>query len=223
MQYSPKSAPYRFRNRDDARFPDSPPTPITDSFSLSAKLFVFSQEINSVTRRKVVTPDARNHGDSPHAAAMSHALLAADLKHLLLKSPDLPGAPLDRVSLLGHGMGGRAGMILALTEPGLVDKLVCVEATPAGGAGGERWARLKEAGRILLEMEPVLRATKGMERRSVADSVSCTCTRCRIAERQAVIVVVAIVASIVAFSQLFSQLTCEPLWPRNWIALHFAH
>ena len=132
------------------------------------------QEINSVTRRKVVTTDARNHGDSPHTASISPSLLAADLKHLLLKSSDLPGGPLDEVSLLGHGLGGKAGMILALTEPGLVDKLVVVEATPgdAGDGVGGRWVRLKEACAMLLEMEGELRAAKGMERRSVADAVS---------------------------------------------------
>ena len=30
----------------------------------------------------------------------------------------------------GHSMGGRVGMILALTHPGLIDKLVVVDATP---------------------------------------------------------------------------------------------
>ena len=37
---------------------------------------------------------------------------------------------MEKVSFMGQTMGGRVGMILALTQPHLFDKLICVDSTP---------------------------------------------------------------------------------------------
>ena len=37
---------------------------------------------------------------------------------------------MEKVSFMGQTMGGRVGMILALTQPQLFDKLICVDSTP---------------------------------------------------------------------------------------------
>ena len=37
---------------------------------------------------------------------------------------------MEKVSFMGQTMGGRVGMILALTRPQLFDKLICVDSTP---------------------------------------------------------------------------------------------
>ena len=55
---------------------------------------------------------------------MSYSHLAADVRHLLRQMG------MERVSFMGQTMGGRVGMILALTQPKLFDKLICVDSTP---------------------------------------------------------------------------------------------
>ena len=41
-----------------------------------------------------------------------------------------PQLGLEKVSFMGQTMGGRVGMILALTRPNLFDRLICVDSTP---------------------------------------------------------------------------------------------
>lgn len=53
--------------------------------------------------------DARNHGDSPHTTDQTYALMAEDVK-LLMKSMNV-----KKASLIGHSMGGRTMMYLAVT------------------------------------------------------------------------------------------------------------
>lgn len=57
---------------------------------------------------KVITVDARNHGDSPHSAEQSYELMAEDIKFLM---NDLG---VKKASMIGHSMGGRAMMYLAV-------------------------------------------------------------------------------------------------------------
>lgn len=57
---------------------------------------------------KVITVDARNHGDSPHTLEQSYPLMAEDVKFLM---EDLG---VEKASLIGHSMGGRAMMYLAV-------------------------------------------------------------------------------------------------------------
>ncbi|XP_022666957.1 protein ABHD11-like isoform X2 [Varroa jacobsoni] len=76
------------------------------------------------TGTKVFCVDARNHGDSPHSQEMSVRDMAADLVRFT-KDNSLP-----RCIYLGHSLGGRAVMTLALTQPQLVDKLIVVDISP---------------------------------------------------------------------------------------------
>lgn len=69
-----------------------------------------SQRIATSTNTCVVAADARNHGDSPHDSAHSYLDLAADVSQLL-QTLSLP-----RSHIIGHSMGGRTGMTLALKE-----------------------------------------------------------------------------------------------------------
>jgi len=75
-------------------------------------------------RFHVYLPDMRNHGVSPHHPAMDYPSMAADL----LRFMDDQG--LATVNLLGHSMGGKIAMWLALTSPGRVDKLVVADIAP---------------------------------------------------------------------------------------------
>ncbi|XP_069341766.1 sn-1-specific diacylglycerol lipase ABHD11 isoform X5 [Eulemur rufifrons] len=60
------------------------------------------------TGRRVLTVDARNHGDSPHSPDMSYEAMSQDLQGLL---PQLGLVP---CVLVGHSMGGKTAMLLAL-------------------------------------------------------------------------------------------------------------
>jgi len=73
--------------------------------------------------RDTVTVDQRNHGLSPRAPTQSYVDMAADLAEVIAT---LPG-PVD---LLGHSMGGKAAMVLALTHGALIRRLVVADIAP---------------------------------------------------------------------------------------------
>ncbi|WP_404418583.1 alpha/beta fold hydrolase [Marinospirillum sp.] len=68
--------------------------------------------------------DLRNHGRSFHAQSMSYTQQAEDLR-FWMDSEDL-----DKVSLLGHSMGGKVAMEFALRHPDRVDKLILADIAP---------------------------------------------------------------------------------------------
>lgn len=72
----------------------------------------------------ILVPDLRNHGRSPHDDDVSYAALARDLAQLI------DGQGLESVLLIGHSMGGKAAMWLALEQPELVAGLVVVDIAP---------------------------------------------------------------------------------------------
>ena len=73
--------------------------------------------------RRVVTVDMRNHGASPWFEKHSYLDLAEDLAEVLSHL----GTPFD---VLGHSMGGKAAMTLALTRPELVNRLIVADIAP---------------------------------------------------------------------------------------------
>lgn len=74
-------------------------------------------------RREVVAVDMRNHGDSPRFPTQSYPEMAGDLAEVI----EHLGAPVD---LLGHSMGGKAAMQLALTRPDLIRRLIVADIAP---------------------------------------------------------------------------------------------
>ncbi|XP_074870097.1 sn-1-specific diacylglycerol lipase ABHD11 isoform X2 [Carettochelys insculpta] len=76
------------------------------------------------TGRKVLTVDARNHGDSPHSPTMSYEAMSLDVQRLLRQ------LHLPKCVLIGHSMGGKTAMTLALQQPDLVERLVSVDISP---------------------------------------------------------------------------------------------
>lgn len=90
--------------------------------------------------RRVLVPDVRNHGESPWDACMDYPSMVQDLVALL----DDEG--IARAHLVGHSMGGKAAMWLALTEPQRVDSLVVADMAPVpyGGRFGGLIAALSD-------------------------------------------------------------------------------
>jgi esterase len=79
-------------------------------------------------RRQVVAVDMRNHGDSPRFPTQSYPDMAADLAEVV---ESLGSQPVD---LLGHSMGGKAGMQLALTRPDMIRRMVVADIAPVAYA-----------------------------------------------------------------------------------------
>ncbi|XP_033748092.1 protein ABHD11-like [Pecten maximus] len=76
------------------------------------------------TGRKVIAVDARNHGESPHSEHMNYFLMSNDVLRLMDELGE------ERVNLIGHSMGGKVFMTLALTHPERVESLVVVDVAP---------------------------------------------------------------------------------------------
>ncbi len=72
----------------------------------------------------VITPDLRNHGRSPHVPSHTYPEMAEDLRVFMEEKW------MFHASLIGHSMGGKVAMQLALTYPDMVEKLVVVDMEP---------------------------------------------------------------------------------------------
>jgi pimeloyl-ACP methyl ester carboxylesterase len=72
--------------------------------------------------------DLRNHGRSPWAATMSFDEMAGDVAAFI------ESHHLDAVALIGHSLGGKVAMRLALTRPELVGRLLVVDVAPVAYA-----------------------------------------------------------------------------------------
>ena len=73
--------------------------------------------------RTVLAVDMRNHGESPRADTQTYAEMAADLASVIAAE----GVQAD---VLGHSMGGKAAMMLALAHPELVRRLIVADIAP---------------------------------------------------------------------------------------------
>lgn len=75
-------------------------------------------------RFHVYVPDIRNHGASPHNPLMDYPSMAADLLRFM------DDHNFKTASLLGHSMGGKVAMWLALTAADRVNKLIVADIAP---------------------------------------------------------------------------------------------
>ncbi|MGH7997073.1 MAG: alpha/beta fold hydrolase [Opitutaceae bacterium] len=81
-------------------------------------------------RYRVFAPDLRNHGGSPHVADTGYPAMMGDVLRWM------KSVKLEKATILGHSMGGKAAMLLACRHPGRVEKLVIVDIVPKD----YRWA-----------------------------------------------------------------------------------
>lgn len=75
-------------------------------------------------KRTVLVMDLRNHGDSPHVDGMSYREMVEDLIEVL----DALG--IHACDLMGHSMGGKVAMQLALQHPAMIHRLLVVDIAP---------------------------------------------------------------------------------------------
>jgi esterase len=73
----------------------------------------------------VLVPDLRNHGRSPRSDQMTYPAMAEDLLALLDQRD------IRRAVVVGHSMGGKAAMWLALSQPKRVEALGVADISPA--------------------------------------------------------------------------------------------
>lgn len=102
---------------------DGPPLVLLHGLFGSARNFGAVQRALAA-RHRVIALDLRNHGASPHAAAMDYSVMAADVMETLAQDDALPAAA------LGHSMGGKVAMRMALERPDTVTTLIVADIAP---------------------------------------------------------------------------------------------
>ena len=123
-------------------------------------LFGSANNWGAVARRlgerfRVFALDLRNHGASPWAERMDYPAMAEDVADFMAAHA------LRSAAIIGHSMGGKVGMVRALTAPHLVDRLVVVDIAPVARAATH--AAYVEAMRSL--------DLRGVSRRGAADAL----------------------------------------------------
>ncbi|KZV72628.1 alpha/beta-hydrolase [Peniophora sp. CONT] len=78
-------------------------------FGMKRNWLALSKAFARDLRRPVYSLDLRNHGESPHATPMNYDAMATDVLHFC------EAHGLTNISLLGHSMGGKVAMTLALS------------------------------------------------------------------------------------------------------------
>lgn len=92
-------------------------------------LFGSNENLGSIARPlatdfTVHAVDLRNHGRSPHGDRMDYATMARDV----LETLDAAG--IERTAVLGHSLGGKTAMELALSRPHRVERLIVMDIAP---------------------------------------------------------------------------------------------
>ncbi len=73
---------------------------------------------------RVFTLDLRNHGESEHTDAMRYEDMAGDVFQFITDHA------LEEVSVVGHSMGGKVAMQMALEHPEIIKRLVIIDIAP---------------------------------------------------------------------------------------------
>ena len=109
---------------------------------------LFGQGRNFTQAAKALQPDFRsllvdlpNHGRSGWTDTFSYDLLA-DAVAAELRAGFAADGP---VHVVGHSMGGKTAMVLALRHPDLVDRLVVVDISPTHSGGEDQFAHLLDS------------------------------------------------------------------------------
>ncbi|NGM19348.1 alpha/beta fold hydrolase [Roseomonas stagni] len=103
---------------------DGPAVVLLHGLLGAAQNFGAIQKAIAAKGRRVLALDLRNHGNSPHAEGMGYATMAADVAETLQDAGAWPAA------VIGHSMGGKVAMALALARPEGVERLLVADIAP---------------------------------------------------------------------------------------------
>ncbi|KKA25959.1 hypothetical protein TD95_002143 [Thielaviopsis punctulata] len=101
--------------------------------------------------------DLRNHGDSPHAQRHDYLSLAADVYAFITH------LQMDKPTIIGHSMGAKTAMTLALAAPNAITDVIPVDNSPLDQALGS------DFGKYIQIMELIERSN--VMTRSAADKI----------------------------------------------------
>jgi pimeloyl-ACP methyl ester carboxylesterase len=68
--------------------------------------------------------DLRNHGRSPHSEEFNYQVMAEDIYGIITDEG------IDKVSIIGHSLGGKVAMQVGILHPEKIDKMVVVDIGP---------------------------------------------------------------------------------------------
>ncbi|MBP0445199.1 alpha/beta fold hydrolase [Roseomonas sp. SSH11] len=91
--------------------------------------------------RRVIALDLPNHGSSPHVPVLDYRFMAQTVAEALA------ARGITQADVVGHSMGGKTAMMLALTMPQSIARLVIADIAPY--AYPPRWTALIEAMRAV--------------------------------------------------------------------------
>ncbi|KZZ94548.1 alpha/beta hydrolase [Ascosphaera apis ARSEF 7405] len=80
----------------------------------------------------------RNHGDSPHNPVHTYTSMAQDIEAYIQENN------LKKPSLIGHSMGAKAAMTVALRRPDLISSFIAVDNSPVTAPLGRSFTRYAE-------------------------------------------------------------------------------
>lgn len=101
-----------------------PPIVLLHGLFGSARNWGQHQKTLGAEGRLVIALDLRNHGESPHGPVSSYAVMAEDVAETLASLGH------RRYRLLGHSMGGKVAMALALARPDMIERVVVADIAP---------------------------------------------------------------------------------------------
>ena len=84
----------------------------------------FAKKMSQNNKIKVITVDLRNHGGNDFLENMSYTLMMEDILNLFNY------LEIKKTNLLGHSMGGKLAMLLALSKPHYINKIIIADIAP---------------------------------------------------------------------------------------------
>ena len=108
-----------------SKIPNAPITLFLHGFLGSHKNYIrLTRHIHKTLNHSTYSMDFRNHGDAPHIFPMDYTTLTSDIQSFCNEHS------LHKVNIVGYSMGAKVGMSLALQNPNLVEKLICIDNAP---------------------------------------------------------------------------------------------
>ncbi len=96
---------------------------------------------------EVYLVDLRNHGRSPHSDIHSYKAMSGDVLELMDNNS------ISKAILLGHSMGGKVAMQLAINNPERIESLIIVDIAPKDYRQNKNIAQHKEILKSMLKID----------------------------------------------------------------------